>query len=422
MRRSSRLFVSFTTASLVPVVLLGVMLARGYADDAVAEGLQRGRVQAALIQDMVISPAVRTDDLVFGADERQRVRTAIRAAVFHGSVARLLLRDPAGRVVVSDDDSARTVAPADTAGLAAAMGGDTRISIVEDPVDGDGAPGMIWVVQPVRSIAGDKVIGVLELYLPYDAVVAQAKARLQQAYWRLGPGLVGLYLVLVAIAWSTTRRLRRHAQQHEHDSLHDPLTGLANRKLFMQRAEQARGQAALGVPGAIVLVDLDYFKQVNDSFGHHTGDALLRVVAERLSATLRGSDTVARLGGDEFGLVLPDIADEEAVMRLAERIRARLTKPVQVGAHTLPVHASFGIALYPRHGESVEVLLRCADAAMYRAKRGGIVMYDPEDEAQTALSQTGQTNQTSQAGQTRQTGQIERPAGTPAEMDQVVTR
>ncbi|MFB9718450.1 GGDEF domain-containing protein [Planobispora longispora] len=363
-------------ASLVQVTLLGVMLVRGYSEDAVAEGLQRGRAQAKLIQEMVISPAVTTDDLVLAPDELRRVRTAIRAAIFHGSVVRLLLRDRSGRVVVSDDETERTVEPADAEGLAAAARGHTRVSVLDDPVPEAGTPGVIWVAQPVRSIADGRVIGTLELYLPYDAVVAQAQERLERACWRLGPGLAGLYVVLVAIAWSATRRLRRHAERHEHASLHDPLTGLGNRKLFRQRAGQAGKRAAAGERGAVVLVDLDYFKQVNDTLGHHVGDGLLQVVAERLTAGLRGSDTVARLGGDEFGLILPGVADAEVAVRLLERIRDRLTQQAQVESHTLPVHASFGIALYPDHGDGVDDWLRCADAAMYRAKRGGIVVYD----------------------------------------------
>nr|BFE78495.1 hypothetical protein GCM10020093_010960 [Planobispora longispora] len=119
-RAFSRLFTLFAVASLVQVTLLGVMLVRGYSEDAVAEGLQRGRAQAKLIQEMVISPAVTTDDLVLAPDELRRVRTAIRAAIFHGSVVRLLLRDRSGRVVVSDDETERTVEPADAEGLAAA--------------------------------------------------------------------------------------------------------------------------------------------------------------------------------------------------------------------------------------------------------------------------------------------------------------
>ncbi|MBG0832937.1 GGDEF domain-containing protein [Planomonospora sp. ID67723] len=373
----SRLFAAFAVVSLVPVILLGVMLVRGHTEDAVTEGLQRGRAQADLIQDMVISPAITTDDLALSAAERQRMRAAIRAAVFHGSVARLLLRDLTGRVVISDSESPHA-APSDADGLAAAAAGHTRVSVLGDPLARSGAPGMIWVARPVRSIAGDRVIGTLELYLPYDAIAAQAQERLQHAYWRLGPGLVGLYVVLIAIAWWTNRKLRRHARQHEHASLHDPLTGLANRKLFLQKAEHARRRAALEEHGAVVLVDLDYFKQVNDTFGHPVGDELLQAVAQRLSAGLRGSDTVARLGGDEFGLLLPNVPDADVAVRLVERIRARLTQPVQVGAHTLPVHASFGIALYPEHGDTVDAWMRCADTAMYRAKRGGIVLHDPD--------------------------------------------
>jgi diguanylate cyclase len=125
-----------------------------------------------------------------------------------------------------------------------------------------------------------------------------------------------------------------------------------------------------------VLVDLNHFKEVNDTLGHHAGDELLKVVAERLVAALRPEDTVTRLGGDEFGVILPGAGPDEALALLAAA-RDRLTQEIVLDGIPLTIEASFGIALYPEHGAGVEDLLKSADAAMYQGKRGtaGIVLY-----------------------------------------------
>jgi diguanylate cyclase len=219
---------------------------------------------------------------------------------------------------------------------------------------------------------------VLELYLPYRAVAQHVQALMRRTYWRLAAGLAGLYAVLAFIAWSTTRRLRRHASQHQHEALHDALTGLPNRKWFRERAEDAVERGQPQAPGAIVLVDLDRFKDVNDTLGHHAGDELLCVVAQRLAASLRTGDTVARLGGDEFGLILPDIPDATHALALLARVREALAAPVVLDEVPLSVEASFGVVLYPGHGTTLELLLQHADAAMYQGKRGtsGMVVYE----------------------------------------------
>jgi diguanylate cyclase (GGDEF)-like protein len=195
-------------------------------------------------------------------------------------------------------------------------------------------------------------------------------AQVRIAWTRLLVGLVLLYAVLAAISWSTTRSLRRHAAQSEHEATHDSLTGLPNRALFEQRAQEACARASAEDPVAVVLIDLDRFKDVNDSLGHHAGDELLQTVARRLRAAVRSNDTVARLGGDEFGLVLTGIADEATAVHLVELVRRRLAAELQLEGVSLTVEASMGVALHPQHGTDIDTLLRRADSAMYRGKRG----------------------------------------------------
>ena len=163
--------------------------------------------------------------------------------------------------------------------------------------------------------------------------------------------------------------LREQMRETQHQALHDSLTQLANRTLFQDRIEQALRLARRNGSGfAVMLIDLDRFKEVNDTLGHASGDRLLCEIAGRLHRALRESDTVARLGGDEFGVVAPQLADGLSARVLAEKLREEISQPVLVGGLTIEVEGSVGIALYPYHGEDVETLIRHADVSMYVSK------------------------------------------------------
>ncbi len=159
--------------------------------------------------------------------------------------------------------------------------------------------------------------------------------------------------------------------QLQHDALHDSLTGLPNRVLFQDRLEHVvRRCLRLEGAAAVLFLDLDRFKVVNDSLGHLVGDDLLVEVAERLLAALRPGDTVARLGGDEFTILLEDLADFEEAQAIADRVLATLEEPFRVSGQDLYLSASIGIAMVPP-GATPEEVIRDADAAMYRAKGEG---------------------------------------------------
>jgi len=187
-------------------------------------------------------------------------------------------------------------------------------------------------------------------------------------------GQAGAQLARVVERTATEARLR-------HEATHDPLTGLPNRALCGDRLTQALALARRqdGARAAVALLDLDRFKEVNDTLGHHQGDRLLGEVGARLATTLRESDTIARLGGDEFGLVLPLIADEAGAVIAATRLQEALRAPFQLDGVLVQVDASIGIALYPDHGGDPQTLLRRADVAMYEAKRthAGHQLYVP---------------------------------------------
>ena len=172
---------------------------------------------------------------------------------------------------------------------------------------------------------------------------------------------------------ATVRRERRAAEQRlAHLAYHDALTDLPNRALLCDRLDQAARVANReGTTLALLLLDLNGFKEINDTFGHHAGDRVLQCVAARLRATLREADTVARLGGDEFAVLLPS-ADIDGALLAAQKILDEIAGPCVIEGRQLSVRASLGIACLPKHGSSADTLLRKADIAMYVAKADGV--------------------------------------------------
>lgn len=154
-----------------------------------------------------------------------------------------------------------------------------------------------------------------------------------------------------------------------HTSLHDALTGLPNRALFNDRLEHGMEQAKRhGWTLAVMFMDLDKFKAINDSYGHDAGDAVLLTIAKRLKANTRTDDTVSRHGGDEFLYLLMEIKEDQDAAMVAKKIIEAVQEPCNVSVGELTVNTSIGISIYPRDGTTVEALIKSADAAMYRAK------------------------------------------------------
>jgi diguanylate cyclase (GGDEF)-like protein len=198
------------------------------------------------------------------------------------------------------------------------------------------------------------------------ATVLASMGRIMAAYWESGP-----------------------AGEHAHLARTDDLTGLPNRRGFYARAGLLLRTPHNGLSPALLLLDLDNFKDVNDSLGHAAGDKLLRVVAARLNVSLRDEDLLVRLGGDEFAVLLPD-ADDDGATQAARRLLAAVEKPVPLEGLRVQVTGSMGIATSPSHGDDVGTLLRHADIAMYRAKRQrvGYLFYTTEAAGDLALETT----------------------------------
>lgn len=223
----------------------------------------------------------------------------------------------------------------------------------------------------------------------YHAANLAAQTRAQTSYHQsllltLGLGL-GAMLLALGIAWHTLRqaRLNRaqiHAQLNElensraalrEEATHDPLTGLANRRLFYDRLQQAiRHAQRYGGALGLLYVDVDRFKSINDSHGHHVGDQVLVEIARQLTSCVRESDTVARLGGDEFVVLLEGVQGRQDCFAAAQKIEDALASNTLFHEWQVEVEASIGQSLYPADGADEDSLIRAADAAMYRMKSG----------------------------------------------------
>lgn len=234
--------------------------------------------------------------------------------------------------------------------------------------------------KPVSSLMDAEAL-ILDVATPIDEVGARLMAQQNRyvfdgfivtssgAYAGLGTGL--------DLIRALTERRQAELEQM---ALHDMLTGLANRGLFESQLTEAIAQTAPGRFLAVLFIDLDRFKEINDTFGHRFGDLVLYAISQRLRGAVRKSDIVARLSGDEFAIVLTDLASDQDIAHIAGVLNSSCSAPLVIDGREAIVSCSIGAAVYPDHGTSREILLRAADAAQYRAKesRNSWQLYQPD--------------------------------------------
>jgi diguanylate cyclase (GGDEF)-like protein/PAS domain S-box-containing protein len=306
----------------------------------------------------------------FQARRRQIEAVARFEAIYHGALTGVMVVSADGHIVDANPAMVRML------GLERADEVPSHLSEHLDPEERD------QVITSVRELfAGDASSLRIDTRLRRaDGVPIWISASLSIVRGTDGRPSFGIAMVQDDTERKAAEEaLMRQSELNEHQALHDSLTDLPNRTLFRDRIEQAIALAEReGGHVAVAMMDLDRFKDVNDSLGHHAGDALLVEIGRRLRATLRCSDTVARLGGDEFGVLISKPRSAGDVVVVIDKMRAALEQPVIVDGLSLPAEGSIGIAMFPTHGRDVDTLLRHADVAMYSAKeeKAGYLFYD----------------------------------------------
>ena len=235
--------------------------------------------------------------------------------------------------------------------------------------------------QGVRARPSEPILVIVRAYAPLKPTQELASADIRTTVLGLALGLLVFWLVLFPLVLGASRALTRQSEVNTHQATHDALTGLPNRLLLRDRVEQAiAASRRSGAQVALLLMDLDRFKEINDTLGHRYGDIVLKLIGSRLAVHLRDADTVARLGGDEFVVLLPDLRSAPAALAIAEKLAAALHEPFVIDGVLVDVGASVGVAFTPEHGDDFDQLLQHADVAMYLAKKDslGVVVYAPE--------------------------------------------
>ncbi|MEA2444582.1 MAG: hypothetical protein QOJ12_1874 [Thermoleophilales bacterium] len=360
----------FALLSLLAVIVMGFGLAHTLKAQIRERALANAAQSADLIARFGIQPQLAGTDLgrPLAPEAVDALDSLQHAGYSSAPVLSLSVFNPDGRVVYSSDHALIGRTFGKNREIVDAMHGLRAARVTSGARHADRGTGtLIDADVPLRFASDRPPSGMLEVHMSYEPVAATIKRDTRRLYLVLTLGLVALWAVLYRIVAGASRELRCQSESNAYQARHDGLTGLPNRSAFYEAVD--RVVAREGAPrAAVMVIDLDRFKEVNDTLGHHTGDLLLRDAAGRLTEALRDSDVLARLGGDEFAVLLPDLAEVETATAVAERIRAALEQPFELQDITVHVGASVGIALAPDHGDSADELLQRADVAMYLAK------------------------------------------------------
>ena len=405
---ATSLLTRFGVVSLLVTVVVGAVLSSVLSNAIAERARQQAESTVAVTVRLGIQPQLSLQELVngFDADQLARVERSVDAAAADLRAGRPT-EDPVElkifnreRTVVYHSENRDVIGTtSQSEELVEALTGTVVSGFAHSADDSAGSEAgdrqLLEVYVPIQYEGSTSPDGVMELYLPYAPVAAAVREDVRMLQIALGIGLAVFYGFVFRLIASASNRLRRQAEalqtsadRDRHQSTHDALTELPNWVLLRDRLEQSLAVATRSSGEvALLLIDLDRFKEINDTLGHSYGDKLLRQVGPRLQSVLRDGDTVGRLGGDEFAVLLPSVEGAEEAQAVAERLRAALHRPFDVDGVILDIEASIGIVLSPWHGTETEDLLRNADIAMYAAKelKTGTVVFEP---AQHGVSPT----------------------------------
>ncbi len=392
-------FTLFTAIGLAVTSVAIFILVRGFVTGHAEDAVERN---SRFVAAAVLSRQLLPTDFEGGMStaRRKQLDRLFREQVLVDDVDRATLYGADGVVSYSTNPSLIGTRTSDSGAARAALSG-ALIKTVIGPERYAGHERTV-LKQLVPISFGASAAGTFVSSRDY-APVARS---IRQTFIPIAALLEILVLALFASFFPVLRRAARqlgsHIDEIEHLALHDSLTGLPNRVLFRDRVDQVLEDARRHAGrAAVMLLDLDRFKEINDVLGHANGDELLRAFSDRLRRSLRDCDTVARLGGDEFGIVMrvDGVADVRAA---ADRIHEALAPPFAIGDLSLDVGASIGAALFPDDAVDPETLVRFADVAMYTSKRNRtrIELYDPaeDDSSRDALALGGEVRQALEDG------------------------
>jgi diguanylate cyclase (GGDEF)-like protein len=386
-KQKRRWLVEFGLVSLIPILIVGLFLGRAIHSHAEETATHSAQHEAELVAELAFRRPLGTGtDLSRGLTPEQQaeVTSSFVSARVGTDVARGTLRDRGGAVVYADNELLEENKSAPPPEAHQAINGQTVSTVADlssNPAATEASLGRVLRVFVPLRLGGpaSPPNGSVELWLPYSSIALAVQNETKSVYALLVVGLLLLWGTLLAIVAGASQRLRRQAAEKEEQALSDGLTGLPNRTMFQNLIEAAMtGIGRRKKMGVVMLMDLDRFKDVNDTLGHHNGDLLLQRIGSRLHSVLRDTESVARLGGDEFAILLPEVADRQSVVPVVRRVLKVLEEPVVVGGLALQCEGSIGIAIFPEHGTTVESVMRAADVAMYMAKenRSGYEFYD----------------------------------------------
>jgi diguanylate cyclase (GGDEF)-like protein len=366
-QRPPRLVLRFAVSTAVLLAIGAFVILIFVRQHAISQAESAAVFHSRFVVRSVLGDRLRPDDFSgrLNSDRSAMLDSVVQSDILVGDSRALELYSRDGRITYSTNKARVGTIPTDAEKARTTLAdGDVAKSV--ETIDGRK---VLKVFVPVPFIGSDEPAGVLALSQDYQPITAAGRKGLLPVIGVLQLVLLTLYISLFPLLRQVTRRLRGQVEQIEKLALYDALTGLANRRLFHDRLEQAFLHAQRNGSGfSLMLLDLDRFKEINDTLGHQAGDAVLEHLAARLKDVARASDTVARLGGDEFALVLQGAADSASALFVAERIRKALDEPFVIEGMTLQLETSIGIAIFPRHGDDAEQLLKRGDIALYASK------------------------------------------------------